>query len=478
MLRLLITRPLLASLLAVTALGSLTEAQQNDPAAANNAAAPNAADRAGVRYWTTNWSLEEIDVGRLFSRLQAIGIEVPVEAAGDVSVSLSVSVPLNRLTDGQAYRLHGRIQSSQLRLENLQLEDFEAVAHLADGVLTLPQVTGRWVDARSAASAADAGTTVETGSFNGQAKAALLPRGDFEAELVAESLQLDPLMDLLVTAAPQSGWQPAGGTIDGRMSFRAPLNALTSVERWNVQADVELKRFRVGPSAPLTASSGPVTIENGRISAKNVNVRWVDRDASLQVSLQADLQRQQLFRFDVRGNDVPLEALTDFGVVDEIVRGKVDVLAIGDGSIAGGDWTIQGQIGSPSIEVFNQNLGLLEHDFRVTADQIVVTPRDPEAAATSTAIKLRSLRTNYQFGERAVSLSDVSANLFGGTINGDVTLARDPALAHRVALSWNQIRPQLNVAPLLGVSAKISALSSGTSSDLEATRAALVANFG
>lgn len=417
---------------------------------------------AGVRYWTTVWSMQDIDVGRLLSRLDSVGIEIPVRAEGDVSVTLSVSIPLNRLNDGKAYRFRGGLRSKRLRLENLQLEQFEAVANYADGVLSMTEVTGRWVDARSVAAAAAAKTSVTPGTFAGSASAALLPRGDFQAELQAESLALEPLMDLLVTAVPRGGWKPGGGTIDGRLSFRAPLDQLTNVDRWTVDGDVDLKRFRVGPSAPMTASTGPISIRDGRINAPKVDVRWIDRsDTAIELSLQADLRRQQDFQFSIRGNDVPLEALTDIGLVDEVVRGKVDLLAAGSGSVAAGDWSIDGQIGSPSVRLLEQDLGLLEHRFRITPTHIELSPRDPEAAADFAAMKLKRLRTNYQISDRAVSLSELSGNLFGGTIAGGATFARDPALAHRIELQWDQIRPEVNVAPVLGVRAKLSALTSG-----------------
>ncbi len=147
---------------------------------------------AKARYWTKHWSFQNIDVKQLFSRLKSIGIAIPVDGEGDVSVEIDVSVPLTSLTDAKAYRLSGQLGAKRLRLESLLLEDFDADFKYDNGVVRLEKVKGRWADA----------TTKQTaGSFQGDASAQLLPRGDFQTNIKVTSLAIGPLHELLFASA-------------------------------------------------------------------------------------------------------------------------------------------------------------------------------------------------------------------------------------------------------------------------------------
>ncbi len=106
--------------------------------------APNNSPR--YRYWTTNWSFEEINVGTLLGRLRRLGIEIPVDADGDVSLRFSVSIPLNALHNGQAYRFNGTLRSNRLRVEELQLSNFSTDVQYDNGLLALKNLATRWID--------------------------------------------------------------------------------------------------------------------------------------------------------------------------------------------------------------------------------------------------------------------------------------------------------------------------------------------
>ena len=144
-----------------------------------------------VRYWTTDWSFSNIDVNSLLSRLQAIGIAVPIEADGIVSVDLAVSVPLTRLRDGKAYRLQGKITSQRLRVQRMVLEDLQADVVYRDGVMALKPARARWSEIQGG-SVAD-----QVGEFSGDVSIELLPLGNLQANLQANDIPIGSIQELI-----------------------------------------------------------------------------------------------------------------------------------------------------------------------------------------------------------------------------------------------------------------------------------------
>ncbi len=471
-------RPLFTLVAAVLLVGEVwgqpPAAQPAQPPAAQPAQPPAAQPPAQVpaaanpRYWTTEWSFQDIDVQQLFSRLQLIGVSIPVEAEGTISVNFTVSVPINRLRDGKAYRFRGRLSASQLRLEYLQLEDLDAAVLYSDGVMQLTNLSGRWIDARNVDPrqrlAAGAASQDSGGSFKGNARLELVPRGDLHANLTTDSLPFGPLHDLLRTATEQQDAKPIGGVVSGSMDFRAPLDHLTDLSRWTANADLKVDRFRFGDLLPLSATTGPLRIRDGIIDAPGIRITSPEAsEIRLDLAARADLRRQQKFRFRVRGNDVPLGTVAALVMSDEaIASGKLDLDAEGSGELATRTWNVSGRIGSPGLSLLGQDLGLLEHRISFDANRLELTPLDPSAADEVDAMLLKQLQAEYQIDENKLEILDLSARVFGGTLEGNMTLARIDGIDHRFDMKWNDMRPEFSTASLFPVPVKISASTSGS----------------
>ena len=407
---------------------------------------------AKPRYWTKHWSFQDVDVKQLFSRLKSIGIPIPVDGEGDVSVEIDVSVPLTSLTDAKAYRLSGHLGSKRLRLESLVLEDLDADFKYDDGVVRLDKVKGRWADA----------TTKQTaGSFRGDASAQLLPRGDFQTHVKVSSLSIGPLHQLLF--ATQEDSKPIVGILDGSLSFKAPINQLRQLTAWTAEADLKIDDFRVGETLPLSVVTGFVQIRDGIIQAEQVEViSAVSPDIRIDLATQIELTGRQRFQFRIRGNDVPLETLSEVVLPrGELAAGKLDIDATGQGELGTESWNISGRLGSPQLTVLGQNLGLLEHQFDFDQQRFQLRPID-QAAESEHDMLLKRVSATYQLDEDSLDIAEFDAQLFGGTIKGTARLARKDSIDHTVKLVWENVHPLLNAATILPTARSVSTASSGS----------------
>src|SRR5688572_16271093 len=80
-------------------------------------AQPAATQNSRIRYFTQQWSFDDVDVGTLARRLARVGLELPVTLSGRVSGTLSVGVPWGALGEARAWRLGGTLSSSELTVD-------------------------------------------------------------------------------------------------------------------------------------------------------------------------------------------------------------------------------------------------------------------------------------------------------------------------------------------------------------------------
>ncbi len=448
------------------------------------AAQPAAAQPAAAqpRRWTTSWSFQDINVGKLQSRLESIGIEIPIDAVGEVSVTFDVGIPVTRLNDPRAYRLSGRLLSKRLRLDDLLLQDFAADVLYEDGVMSLDRVGGRWTDAAGESGA---------GNFDGAATLALKPRGDATVKLKLQSLVIGPLYDL-ITKVNQPGGEISGrsnlvdarrngpqrnapesvvGTVTGEIDWVAPLETLGDVAKWNANADLQIQDFRIDESLPLTIQTGPVVIRQGFVMADQVQVSSSENESlRLVVATQVELKDRKRFTFQVRGDDVPMDVLSTMAargtgaIGEKAVEGKVDIDLAGQGELALNTWKVNGRVGSPELRIFQQDLGLIEHQLEFDSTHLEITPIHPERQ--SPRMLLRRIAANYQLSDESLDITEMDAEVFGGKITGDVGVPLGDAGNYDVGVTWTNIQPSINAAAILpaGLAAstvKIDAVTSG-----------------
>ena len=413
------------------------------PSSADAQPAEKAPEANQPRLWTTEWSFQEVDVERLLSRLHSIGIDVPVDAEGQASVEFTVSVPITALRDAKAYRFEGQLSSKRLRLDRLLLEDFRADVSYRDGVMRLSEMQGRWSDRDEKA----------FGRFQGDATAELSPRGDFSANLKTESLPIKPLFDLTGSN------RRIGGVVSGELNFLAPLKKLKDFSAWNTVADVRIERLRIDDQIPLDVDTGPIQIRDGVIQLQSaVATASESPTARADLSGQIELIDRKRFQFRLRGNDVPLATVTNIFLGAQTAAGKLDIDATAEGEWAAGSWSLAGRLASPNLSVLSQDLGLLEHEFFFDEEQILLEPLNP---AFKEGFLIERLAARHQLTPERLKITEISAELFGGSFTGQIFLARQDAELHHFQVAWDNLHPDINLAPFLGTQVCVSAKTSG-----------------
>lgn len=430
------------------------QAEGNLPQAEGNLPQAEAGPAKKIRHWTTNWSFDSIDIGNLLGRLRQFGIEIPVEAEGEVSVRFTVSVPLNALRDAKAYRFDGTLTSPSLRLESLLLRQLNTRLAYQHGVLQLTELTTGWGDLQTTA-ADRAGGTQAVGTLAGSASLQLVPRGDFQGKFTAESLVLRPLYDFFTAASSTAGagaqpaTQPAlSGSVSGQLAFEVPLETVAEPSSWSATANLRGDRLAFGDSLALTAVTGPVFLKAGRLQAEALRLgAVVDPSIRLAASLDVNLIEARDFNLTVRGNDLPLASMARLVTLEDSVplTGKLDLDLQGEGRLGdqlgpNSQWQFSGRVASPDLTAFGVRLGIIQHDLEFNENTLRLANRLPTVPQ---GMLLERLQSNYRWTEDALSLQQLDAELFGGSLSGSAELALADSGSHRLVLNWQSLQPQL-----------------------------------
>ena len=422
-------------------------------------AAEGAPKEGKTHYWTTKWSYQDVDIARILSRLRSIGIVIPIDAEGDVSVELDVSVPLNRLSQGRAYRLQGTVTSNHLRLDDLQLTQVRAELAYDAGVLSLKLLDACWGETEPKPHGQTAEKIAPTGSprmnhpsksiakpptkgrLQGEASIELLPLGKLQAELDVNDLSLGSIQSWLLGATAD---RIAKGRLNGRITATADVDRLSELTAWSVDGEVDILDFCIGNTTPVTLRSGPLRFQKGVLLAESVGLTSPVSDlVRLVLACEVELIGRQRFQFRLTADDLPLETLSAlFTAEKKLVSGKLDLDLHGKGEFSRYQWALRGQIGSPDLRVLGQHLGLFEHQLRFDQQLLDFRPVDESAAMLAGGMLIERVSAKYALDGDSLRVSDMSATLFGGTVQGAMNLARRTGGKHSLQLSWFNLSPR------------------------------------
>lgn len=453
----------LVSLLTICAMAVLMpcRATAQDEETKPNIAANQEVDST-TRYWTTDWSFEDVDVAKLVSRLGSIGIKLPVEVDGVVTLDLNVSIPLNRLSEAIAYRIEGELTSERLRIEQLDLRDFQSKFQLRDGVVALKDAKGSWPPVNKSTAAVSQGAVpqrpvsqrpVSVGSFTGNASVKVIPRGEIRFGLELVDLPIGPL-DSLVRSLANTHQVPVQASVTGSLEGSVPADETSNPLAWRIKADLRAGNLQIDELPALAFDSGLVRLERGVLFAPEIRIRSVDSsELSLNGSMEAELVNDRRFRFRVTGNDIPLHAFAELtGSPESAIEGKIDLNTnglgkLGKGDIVDGEWSMSGEIASPGLRVFGQNLGMIEHDFHFDQSHLSLHPIEDQKLGSDSRVKIQSVDAKYFVRPKSIELSDLNAAIFSGALSGNASLIRgdgaETAGRHQLNLKWTGIQPSL-----------------------------------
>ncbi len=213
-----------------------------------------------------------------------------------------------------------------------------------------------------------------------------------------------------------------------------------------------------------------MTIQQGKIEAPSlVAGSPANRDIRLTASVRADLQGERNFDVVVRGNDLPLQAMSKLVALSDeaAVTGKVDLDAHGSGTLGNqgidkAQWALDGQIASPQLTAFGLSLGLVQHHFEFDKRHLLLKPIDEtESKQTDARFRLQSVQADYQITDSAFALNRLDATAFGGSITGSASFARTDVGSHQLDLDWADVTPQFKTSFLLPSSVVVQLQTSG-----------------
>ena len=424
------------------------------------------------RYWNTQWSFEAVDVGKIIDRLSSIGIDVPVQARGTVTVRFDVGVPLNALRTGEAYRIDGHIDSPSLAVGQLQLSRFDSDVALRDGTLSLSKIRGVLSDL----------STGESGSFAAEVSAKLIAQDDQPKPLrinaALDGVPVRPVAELIGGDASEAVTGESNrsspiaradddvdsgaidGSVTGKLVVATDLRRLGDTDVLRTAGNVRIDDLQLAGVPPLRVQTGDFNLTDGQLVAESIDIRSTDGSGiALAGRVNASLRGDRPFDVSLRGNDVPLSALS------MLVDGKVDLDIRGSGqlgdSIDRGQWEITGRVASPGIRVAGQPTGLIEHRIELTQRRIKIVPLAdlPSDASASVAnndlantdltdddLVLRRLVADYAIEPDQIRVSNLDTAIYGGQISGGGRFARDASGDHQIDLSWDGITPRIDRA--------------------------------
>ncbi|QDV83564.1 hypothetical protein TBK1r_25060 [Stieleria magnilauensis] len=424
------------------------------PAPAKPAAVQPAAAQpveSPYRYWTTNWSLKDIAVGDLANKLRTIGLGLPIKVDGLATVEFEVGVPLNALRTGKAYRLEGSLSIRDLVADQIRFEVFRAEVTYADGRLDLD--TLRAVEQLDAS-----GNALPTaGSIAGSASAELLPRGSFSADVKTTNLRIGPIATLISRLGFAETDGVPQGSVTANVSVRGQVDQLNQPETLSVSGDLSAENLRRDSSIRFSLSAKQFSWQNGQLDLPSLRIESSDRpELFLDADAKLRFERSTHFESNLTANDLPMEDLFGLFISDaeSIVQGKLDARGRLVGTIGPAttidELDVELALASPSVSLGGVQLGILEHDIRLTRNHINLAPRTlPDSATDDPSLRpnliIRSLDADFETTPEFARFSRLNGSLFGGTISGEGQIARNDQLDHSLDLRWENINPEIAI---------------------------------
>lgn len=417
------------------------------------AEAPKQAKEAqpAQRYWQSQWEFEDVDVGKLASRLKSIGIDLGLELQGDVTVKFDVGIPLTALTDGAAYRFDGKLSSPKLTVNRLELERLQTEVTYRNGLATLTELKCSVADAmRSTPQKSE-------GKLSGSGTLQLVPQGDATASLDVQSVGIAPLSNLIADYfATTQSLLPKSGQVSGNVQLQTPIKSIQDVSTYTLDGTLTGVNLAIGELPPANVSIDTVMIRRGVLDVSGVDVRAQSNrgrrtDMRFVGKVNIPLTNRGPFKFEIAADDLPMTELTSmlmqqFEFADTaMIRGKLDFQMRGQGELVGNldesRWNIGGAIASPSIRIAGVDLGSIEHDLIFTPKKFALQPRRQNSTLPD-RFQLQTLKAEYRLNETSFNLTSIAAEIFGGTVSGSASLPRDDQSNLETSLSWSGIRPQ------------------------------------
>ncbi|HEX6963514.1 MAG TPA: hypothetical protein VF175_16725, partial [Lacipirellula sp.] len=381
-------------------------------AVAQNPAAPQ---RPGVRYFTQDWTFDEVDVGRLGSRLARIGLELPIELDGQISGAIEVGVPWGALGDAQAWRLSGSLTSPALTIDGFVLRDVTVRLRYREGVLRLEQLSVR---VPPPGDAGEANADLITGT----AAMELIPRGQLTASTDVRELSVLTILQHF------AGLPPIDGRLSGTLAAEVDVDRLNDLAAWRISGPVTLRNFTFRNSPPGEASV-QVAFRDAILTASEF--RLAMGPAVITGDGRLNLLGNQKWNF------AALLETTQVPALIELLQGLLQTEVLGE---------VAEQLGGGSLRASAQFAGTLKPQSASAsghaefANLEFLPPADLAATIPLKPLRIDTLNFDYAIADgSALRLSQIAATLAGGQATGAMTVPLGEGNVE-AALQWNGLR--------------------------------------
>ncbi|WP_404304576.1 AsmA family protein [Neorhodopirellula lusitana] len=432
---------------------------------------------AQPKYWTTNWSFDDIDVGNLAGRLEAIGIETGVNFEGTVSVQFEVGIPMNALRDGAAYRFDGILTSPSLVIDGVLIKDLRTSVKYRNGVASLDNLSSKVLSSNDPDSIATDSKATDrdsqnqsSGSISGKATVELVPRNDVIAEITVTELAIAPLAELLAKYLGQpDNSLPNDGSFSGNVNFRVPLETASNIATYQLDGSLSGRGLRVASLPPADFDAPRVRIEDEKLRVDDFSLTAQTNGRSNQAirllgNANVPLSAIGDFEIEVYGDDIPVGTIAglltnpnnDGG--ESFVQGKLDFRVTGNGrlneNIEQSTWNIQGLVASPQLSVAGLDLGTIEHQIELTPNEFNIVPVRDKADLPK-SFRITELRSRYSLNKESLVIEQLDAAFFDGNLSGSATIPFIESGTALAKLNIDRIQPRIQV-PVAGRTVSLS----------------------
>ena len=422
----------LLSLLAFSCIPLQPAAAQAPPALGPPAAEPPAAQpgedasaaATGPTYWARDFSFSSVSIATVISRLRWLGVDVPVDAEGTVSVDATIWIPFGALANPTAYRLEGTLTSRRLRIESVVLSNLEVGVRLNEGVLEITRATG---------SAFDPQVNAPAGQLVAQGSAQLIPPGPLRFTLQLQQVDLPYVLQRV-----DAGDLEMSGQVSGQVRLENQLRTAAQWPQWSGGGQVRIEGFRWQDRPAIEIVAESFRVQQGRITSDQLAI--TNPRLRLAGSGAVDTTAAGSYRINVAGDSVPLEQLIPWAVGGDPPPQTSGSLAVSL-AIAGGlepfSWQAEGTVQGPQARLAGLQLGALAHRLEIGSDRFELQLLPDAAEPLAQSARIRSLAARYEVADDAWRLSELQGQLLGGAIGGSAVWPTGDQGTHQADLNWS-----------------------------------------
>jgi translocation and assembly module TamB len=334
-----------------------------------------------------NLKLQKVDLAKF---VNGLGLKLPFEVGGRLSFQVKASIPLDTSGDLKTYRAQGSAEVTRLRLAGVELDELRGDVDYANGVLRVPEATGRMSSGKGAPD-----------TLRGSARLQVVPLGELTADLKMDRVPLSQ------AAALAGAANQVQGNLSGSIAVRSPAAKLADVNAWEAAAKITTRQVR---AFGWTAQDGEseAHLRDGVLALNEVRVLV---EGGL-VTGSAELKLAQLYpfqgKFALRGWDLSaLQRLSPEVRPPVPVAGQLDTTVSAEGTLQLLSLRTTGTARARELKVADLSLNDLDFAWKSDNDRL--------------------------------TLDKVHARLYGGAADGKAVLPLHPTVGGSVELRLKDV---------------------------------------